>query len=151
MKDDYDGAEPSGGSVSAMNLLILGHFTGNPEFRNSLEKVLVRLGPRLAGAALTSYHAGTAQIVIVGQRTAPNTIALRRCVASHYLLFAARLNVEPGSTLEAVGEEVSFIASMGQINGRETAFMCTDFGCQELVTGPQVLAAQLNRLGGAMR
>ena len=40
MKEDYDGAEPSGNSIAASNLLRLAHITGNEQYAQSAEKTL---------------------------------------------------------------------------------------------------------------
>ena len=40
VKDDYDGAEPSGNSVATLALLKLGAITGRKDFRNAAEKTL---------------------------------------------------------------------------------------------------------------
>ena len=75
MKEDYDGAEPSVGSVSALNLLTLARLTGDGGIRERLERALARFGPGLGhgpravpmlAAALSAYHAAATQIVVVG-------------------------------------------------------------------------------------
>ena len=38
MKDDYDGAEPSGNSIAALNLLRLAAITGDTALRDSAER-----------------------------------------------------------------------------------------------------------------
>ena len=40
VKEDYDGAEPSGNSVAILSLLRLGHLTGRQSFRDAAEKSL---------------------------------------------------------------------------------------------------------------
>ena len=160
LKEDYDGAEPSAGSVAAQNLLALVRLTGDGGMRRRLEAALGRFGSRLGQAAraipllasvLSSYHAGASQVVVVGERGRPDAAALRRVVAGRYLPFAVRLNVEPGSARDALGQLLPFVASMGMRDGRATAYVCTDFACREPVTDPQALAAQLDALekGGA--
>ncbi len=50
VKDDYDGAEPSGNSVSLMNLLRLQRMTGREDFLESARKLLASFEHRLASA-----------------------------------------------------------------------------------------------------
>ncbi|HEV8144941.1 MAG TPA: thioredoxin domain-containing protein, partial [Bryobacteraceae bacterium] len=47
LKDDYDGAEPSGNSVMALLLLRLARMTGRDDFRQSAERTLKLFSPRL--------------------------------------------------------------------------------------------------------
>ena len=153
LKEDYDGAEPSAGSVSAHNLLTLIRLTGDAGMRRRLDGALGRFGPRLGqvarvvpllASAVSSYHAGASQVVVVGERARPDTVALRRVVAQRYLPFAVRLQVEPGPSQEMLGELLPFVASMRMRDGRATAYVCADFACREPVTDPQALAAQLD-------
>ena len=155
LKEDYDGAEPSAGSVSAQNLLTLIRLTGDNGLQRRLDDALGRFGPRLGQVArvvpllasvLSSYHAGASQVVVVGERGRPDTVALRQVVARRYLPFAVRLHVEPGATQEMLGELLPFVASMGMRDGRATAYVCADFACRQPVSDPQALAAQLNAL-----
>jgi len=50
MKDDYDGAEPSGNSVALLNLLRLYRITGREEFQISARKLIGVFGSGLANA-----------------------------------------------------------------------------------------------------
>ena len=50
IKDDYDGAEPSGNSVALMNLLRLYRITGREEFETSARKLISAFQTRLAAA-----------------------------------------------------------------------------------------------------
>ena len=156
MKEDYDGAEPSAGSVSVLNLQSLVHLTGGRDVRSRLDQALGRLGPRLGqaarvvpmmAAALSQYHAGTSQIVVVGACEAVDTRALRRRVAAHYLPFAVRVNVESGPRQRALAELLPFIGSMRMVDGKATAYVCADFTCKEPVCDPEALDAQLRELG----
>ena len=77
LKEDYDGAEPAASSVSALNALTLAHLTGDEAMREQAERTLARYGPRIGAAgrpipmmlcALSAWHAGLSQVVIVGAR-----------------------------------------------------------------------------------
>tara|TARA_B100001123_G_scaffold419661_1_gene525153 strand:+ start:233 stop:508 length:276 start_codon:yes stop_codon:yes gene_type:complete len=88
------------------------------------------------------------QIVIVGARTRADTAALRREISSRYLPFAVRVLVEPGSPQTELGDILPFVSAMEMIDGKATAYVCSDFSCQEPVTSPEALGRQLEQLRG---
>ena len=155
VKEDYDGAEPSASSVAVGNLLMLAHLTGDAPAATKLERTLGRLGSRLGQAArvvpmmmasLVGYHAAPTQVVLLGEAAADDTRALERVVAAHYLPFAVRLVVAAGVAQQRVARRLSFVGSMQCIDGRATAYMCTNFACQEPVTTPERLDQQLGEI-----
>ena len=77
LKEDYDGAEPAATSVSVANLLLLAHLTGDHTYRARIEQTLGGAHVRVVGAgrsvpmmlvALSTWHAGVQQVVLVGSR-----------------------------------------------------------------------------------
>ena len=77
LKEDYDGAEPAASSIAALNALTIAHLTGDERVRSRAERTLARYGPRIGAAgraipmmlcALSAWHAGMSQVVIVGAR-----------------------------------------------------------------------------------
>ena len=75
MKEDYDGAEPSASSVSVLNLLTLAQLIDEPAWTERVERTLRLFGARLEqmgravpmmATALSTYHAGPSQVVVVG-------------------------------------------------------------------------------------
>jgi uncharacterized protein YyaL (SSP411 family) len=152
MKEDYDGAEPSASSMSLMNLLALAHWTADASFRDRLERGLRRYGTDvspyarvapLALAALSTYHAGVSQVVIVGPAGRQDTEALRRVLARHYLPFAVAVTVQPGEHQSRVSRALPFIEPMSMREGRATAYVCREFVCREPVTDPEAFARVL--------
>lgn len=155
VKDEYDGAEPSAGSVSVLNLLTMLHLFNDDDDRARIEATLARFGPRmnqavrivpLMATALAQFHAGLSQVVVVGKPGSEDTHRLTRCVASHYLPFAVRLVVEPGARQETLAEQLPFVRSLTMRDGRATAYVCANFACREPVTDPSALAAELRLL-----
>ncbi len=154
-KDDYDGAEPSAGSVSVLNLLTLFHLTNDEGAARRAEATLARFGARLGGAArvlplmasaLSQFHTETSQVVIVGPRGRPDTEALRRVAAAAYLPFAVRINVEPGDHQTAVVQHLPFVEGLTMRQDQATAYVCANFTCREPVTTPDRFAEQLQRV-----
>ena len=156
VKEEYDGAEPAASSVAVENLLTLIHLRDDPDAVARVEKTLGRFGTRLGQAAravplmmaaLVRYHAPATQIVIVGEPDAPETRALERVVAARYLPFAVRLRVSPGDGQARLAERLPFVGALRQIDGRPTAYVCSDFTCREPVTDPARLDEQLAGTG----
>ena len=155
VKDDYDGAEPSAGSVSVLNLLTLVHLETDTDALGRVEAALARFGPRLGHAArivplmttaLAQYHTGLSQVVIVGASDQPDTKELKSVLASVYLPFAVIIPVEPGPRQSSLGEQLPFVRTMTMVDGKATAYVCANFACQEPTTDPSRFEAQLETL-----
>ena len=154
LKEDYDGAEPSAGSVAVGNLLTLGHLSGGDEAadygaraarairRVATSPQAARVVPVMAAAAST-FLWGAPQVVIVGARAAAGTIALQRVLAQSYLPGALSLIVEPGVHQNTVAMRLPWLGAMVAVDGEPTAYLCRDFACQAPVTDPDAFRAQL--------
>jgi uncharacterized protein YyaL (SSP411 family) len=154
MKEDYDGAEPAPSSMAVLNLLMLGHLTGEAELFERIDTTLKMFGPRIGQvaravpmmmAALSMYHAKVAQVVIVGPHGAPGTIDLMREVAAKYDPFAVVVPVEPGARQSELAQMLPFISAMDMRDGRPTAYVCHGFTCTEPATDASGLAERLSR------
>jgi uncharacterized protein YyaL (SSP411 family) len=152
LKDDYDGAEPSATSVATLNLITLAHLTASPEQSARVERALSLFGPRIGGmaravpmmmCALSAYHAGMRQIVVVGERDDPATTALRTTADARYLPFAVFVTADPGAQQDELARHLPFVGAMRQIDGRPTAFVCRGFTCERPVTESSDLASLL--------
>jgi uncharacterized protein YyaL (SSP411 family) len=154
LKEDYDGAEPAAGSVSVMNLLALSHLTADASMTEKIERTLAAVAPRAAQAgravpmmlaALSSYHAGMPQVVLVGDPTAVDTRALHRAAHRRYLPSTLFVPVTPAHH-ERLAALLPWIGSMRPGNGRATAYVCEDFACQAPTQSADELALQLQRV-----
>jgi hypothetical protein len=152
MKEDYDGAEPSASSVSVSNLIVLAHLTDDGVFRQRIDRTFGGAAARIAGAgrsvpmmlaALSAWHAGVQQVVLVGTGDDESMRKLSRVVAQRYLPFAVTVPVEPGPQQERLARVVPLIGAMSERDGRPTAYVCRDFTCQAPTSDLDELAAQL--------
>ncbi len=143
LKEEHDGAEPSANSVSALNVLALGHLTGDPALMGQLERAAGRHGARLGGLArvlpflmsvVSMIQAGVQQVVLVGPRGAEGTRRLRQVLARAYRPFTLTVQVEPGEHQASVAELLPFVRAMDMRGGHATAYVCRDFTCQEPVS-----------------
>ncbi|KAF3853197.1 hypothetical protein F7725_013885 [Dissostichus mawsoni] len=111
---DQDGAEPSANSVSASNLLRLSHYTGRHDWLLRSEQLLAAFSDRLQRVpvalpemvqALMAHHYTLREIVICGQREAPDTLSLLSAVHSLFLPHKITEEREERRREERRGEE----------------------------------------------
>jgi hypothetical protein len=129
MKDDYDGAEPSGNSVAALNLLRLAWITDRADFRDSAEKTLRAFAAHMAdnGAAvpqmLAAYQysrADVQQIVL-----APPSRAFVDVIRRRFLPYSVVLAADA-----VLARYLPVIGSMREVDGKPTAYVCRNYACQ---------------------
>jgi uncharacterized protein len=154
MKEDYDGAEPSGGSIAAMNELTLGHLTGARDAFDRAGKALARFGPNfgriaravpMLAAVLSAWHAPSTQVVIAGPAGRDDTRALQAAAASLFLPFAVVIAVDPAEQA-ALGQVLPWMAQMTMRDNVAAAYVCRDFTCRAPVTAPGELRAGLTEI-----
>src|SRR5262249_4802237 len=139
MKEDYDGAEPTASSVSALNLIALSHLVDDAAWTMRIERTFKYFGPRLEqlgrgvpmmAAALSAWTAGIQQVVLVGEA---GRSELERAVARRYLPFGIVLSLS-AEQQRHLGAELGFVRRMKPIDGRAAAYVCRDFTCRQPVT-----------------
>ena len=162
LKDDYDGAEPAAGSVTAWNLLTLAQLSGGAEagtYREQLEQTLgripaspqrARVSPMMMAAA-SAWRAGPPQVVLLGPRGAAATAALHRVFAACFLPGAVGLVVEPGPHQREVAARLPWVGSMRMLDGRPTAYLCRDGACEQPAAEPEAFRARLAALTAGRR
>jgi uncharacterized protein YyaL (SSP411 family) len=152
IKDDYDGAEPSGNSVAVMNLLRLAQMTNRADFRESAERALGALRSRVSTvpaavpqlmAACEFFLSEPRQIVLAGERNSPDTRALAKAVHARFLPNRIVLLVESPETRQALAAGIPSIDAMRPQDGRASAYVCRNYTCQLPVSDPAALSELL--------
>jgi hypothetical protein len=152
LKEDYDGAEPAASSLSVLNLLVLSHLTDDAAMRGRIERTLGVFGSRAAQmgravpmmlAALSTYHAGVPQIVLVGDPESADMKALGDVLRRRYLPAAVVVPLRPAHQ-ERLATLLPWTRSMRSRDGRATAYVCRAFACQSPTIDPAELARQLD-------
>jgi uncharacterized protein YyaL (SSP411 family) len=159
LKEDYDGAEPAASSIGVLNLLAFAHLSPEPTAQNLDPRVQIdltlgsfasraaqsgRIVPMML-AALSTYHAGMPQVVIVSDGDSRDAQALRDVVRRQYLPTSITVPVN-SSTRDHLNRVLPWIASMKPREGLATAYVCRDFSCQAPTTDRQDLDRQLRVL-----
>jgi uncharacterized protein YyaL (SSP411 family) len=152
VKEDYDGAEPSGNSVSVMNLVRLAQMTNRDSFRLSASRALSAFASRLSVApmavpqllAACEFVVGQPrEIVLAGARDSAPMQALWRELHRHFLPNRVVLLVDSAEARAALTGGIPSIASMQPGEGGAAAYVCRDFTCQLPVSEPAKFAELL--------
>ncbi len=131
VKEDYDGAEPSGNSVAILALLKLSALTGRQTFRDAAEKSLRLFGDRMQQipqavpyllAALDYALKEPRRIVIAGAVNGPE---------GRELLRAAHAVFQPHKVIMGTtGPVEEFVRTLAAPEGKPTVYLCTGNACQ---------------------
>ena len=144
MKEDYDGAEPSGNSVAALNLLRLAQMTGRRDFSDSAGKTLRAFASRLAGMPsavpqmLLAYQfslSNPKQIILVGERGEPHTQAMLDILHAHFLPHRIVLLVD-GHSRQPLASYLPVVETMTRSHGETTAYVCENYTCKLPTSDP---------------
>jgi uncharacterized protein YyaL (SSP411 family) len=136
MKDDYDGAEPSGNSAAALLLVRLAAMTGERRFGEAAGRAFQAFAPRLRNAP----HA-TPRMVVAYRESIGKARQIVFAGADRGALVAeAHRRFLPGTVLLDSAHAPS---PMPEVDGRAAAYVCEDFACRLPVTAAEDLARLL--------
>lgn len=138
MKDEYDGAEPSGNSVATDVLLRLAHVTGDPEFARRAERSLRAFTPKLKAqptiapqmlVALDRWLSEPAQVII---RCAEDDAEVQTRIRDEW-----EREFNPSRIVLLITDDAArelspiapFLASLER-RGRLTIYRCQNFACE---------------------
>jgi uncharacterized protein YyaL (SSP411 family) len=151
MKEQYDGAEPAGNSVAAMNLIRLSRMTDRPEWELMAAETVANFGVTLRAqpgvlplmaAALDFLVTPPRQVVIAGDADDPRTAAMMRVISLRYLPTTVTLPLDPGARGDPPRTLNPFLRNLTPIDGNPAAYVCRNFVCDS----PLVSADSLARL-----
>ncbi len=135
MKEDYDGAEPSGNSVALLNLQRLSHMTDRQDFRDSAQHLLSAFAARLRLApvalpymlAAVEFRLGDPrQVILVGEDVRP----LARALYSRFVPNKIVLAADSSEARARLALWIPSIAGMSALDNRATAHVCRNYTCQ---------------------
>jgi hypothetical protein len=129
VKDDYDGAEPSGNSVATLTLLKLATITGREDFRKPAEVTLRLFAHRLENFpqampfmlhALDFWQEEPRRVVIAGDTNSPTF---------HELLHAAHSVYQPNKVVLGKAGSVEPFAKTLPAKDGPVVYLCTGKAC----------------------
>ena len=143
VKEDYDGAEPSGNSVAALALFKLAAITDRKEYKDAAEKTVRMFAPRLRDLPQAVPHMLLAldfalqeprRAVVVGDASQPATHELLRAIHSVY---------QPNKVVLGNSGAVEEFAKTLPAKNAPIVFLCTGTACQPPTKDSAKLAASL--------
>ena len=150
-KPNYDGAEPAGNSVAAMNLVRFHELTGDDRYRRKAEstfrafsKTIERSPAALSEMLLAlDFHLDRAkQILIVAPdsraQAEPFLTELRRSFVPNRILSVVAQHELPSHV-----DNVPLLKDKRAIRGKTTAYVCEQQVCELPTSDPAVFAAQI--------
>lgn len=139
MKDDYDGAEPSGNSIAILDLLRLAHFTDRRAYRDSAERALKALSSKIATqpvavpqilVALDYSHAVRREVVIAGNLDSDLTRGFVHELRARFLPHTITLLIDSDETRSQLASLCPAAAQMREVNGQPAAYVCENYTCK---------------------
>ena len=130
VKEDYDGAEPSGNSTAVLALLRLGSITERKEFKDAAEKTIRLLGPRLQELpqAVPNLLIGLdfllqepTRVVVTGDPRAPQAVALLHAIHGVY---------QPNKVVLGTAGPVDEFTKTLPEKDAPMVYLCTGTACQ---------------------
>jgi hypothetical protein len=149
VKEDYDGAEPSGNSVAAMNLLRLARMTNRAGFSESAQRTLAAFASRLSVAPVAIPQMLMAcefllseprEIILAGRRDSPEMRALLGELHTRFVPGKVVLLVDSVETQHALAAGIPSIESMDPLEEGARAYVCRNYTCQLPVSEPAQFA-----------
>lgn len=146
-KDIYDGATPSGNSVSALNLLRLARLTGQFDLEDKAHQLLRVFSETITNypkaysysmIALSFMMSKSSEIVIVTDKcTDEEAQKMIDVIYEDFHPFTiSLLYSKENKGLEKIAP---FVADYSTINGKSAAYLCENFACQAPVTSSVAL------------
>ena len=146
IKDDYDGAEPSGNSLAILDLLRLATISGNSSTRETADHALRAFARKMSEQPtglpqmLVAYMWSTekpVQVILAGDRDAADTRAMAAAVERRFI---------PNRVIVMAGDAPAEAHQMSAVEGRATAYLCENFACQLPVNDLTRFEAMLDEL-----
>jgi hypothetical protein len=154
-KDLYDGATPSGNSITALNFLRLGRLTGNTELEQKADQLFRHFSTVVAGYPMAytqflnalDFGLGPGQEIVVAGN--PDTNVTQEMISIIHRSFLPNkvLLLRPDRDKEAqkAFQLSPFLEPLSPINNRPTVFLCSQYACRSPITDVAGLKKVLNR------
>lgn len=153
-KEVYDGALPSGNSISVLNLLRLGSITGN----SSLKEKAIKIGSAFSRnimhvpAAHTQLLVGidyalqsNYEVVVVGNLADNETISMLNTIKREFVPNKVLLFKPSGVEEPEISKIAKYTSDYKSINDKPTAYICRNYSCKIPTTDINKVIELLNQ------
>ena len=152
-KPAYDGAEPSGNSVHALNLLRLHEFTGKNSYQQRADNTLqyfstiLERQPAALSEMLLAIDFNTDQakeiVIVTPDGKAYTAAPFIKAFRENYIPNHIFINVEEGNQLTEQTKTLPLLDQKLTKNNQATAYVCVQGVCEFPTTDPKVFTEQL--------
>ncbi|MGB6382636.1 MAG: thioredoxin domain-containing protein, partial [Syntrophobacteria bacterium] len=152
-KEIYDGAIPSSNSVAALNLVRLGHITGDRDLVNRAEQLTGTFAKRIKAypsaytqflAALDFMIGPSREIVIVENKNGGSSRAMIETIHAHFLPNEVLLLRPSGQAGEEITAVAPFVKELQSADDQPVVYICENHSCrQNPITEVEPLKAAL--------
>ncbi|TAK66262.1 MAG: thioredoxin domain-containing protein [Bacteroidetes bacterium] len=139
LKEEYDGAEPTGNSIASLNLLRLAHITSNNDWKTKAELTIsyftniLNQRPDVLPQMLVALDwllSVPIEIVIAGKKHSGDTNQMFEEIHRHYIPNKVILLADSSENQKFLEQFLPFIKPMQPIKGKATLYLCEKFACQ---------------------
>ena len=140
-KEIYDGAIPSGNSVSLLNLLRIGKITGNPDFEEIANKLIKSFSIQISGSptAFTQFlnsldfaFGPSKEIVVVGKTNDLEVQKMLNLIREKYI--PGKVILFKNSENPEIDEIAEFTQKQNMLGNRATVYVCENYSCKMPIT-----------------
>ncbi|MBI4613669.1 MAG: thioredoxin domain-containing protein [Planctomycetes bacterium] len=144
-KELYDGAIPSGNSAATLALSVVGRLTMDGDLERHAEQNLKffagQIDPFPMGypfmlMALDFALGPSKEVVLAGDPTAPDLIAMRRALDRGFFPNMVVALHPPGDGAREIEEIIGFLEGQDALEGNATAYVCENYACNLPTTDP---------------
>nr|XP_012145312.1 PREDICTED: spermatogenesis-associated protein 20 isoform X2 [Megachile rotundata]XP_012145313.1 PREDICTED: spermatogenesis-associated protein 20 isoform X2 [Megachile rotundata]XP_012145314.1 PREDICTED: spermatogenesis-associated protein 20 isoform X2 [Megachile rotundata]XP_012145315.1 PREDICTED: spermatogenesis-associated protein 20 isoform X2 [Megachile rotundata]XP_012145316.1 PREDICTED: spermatogenesis-associated protein 20 isoform X2 [Megachile rotundata] len=153
LKEAHDGAEPSGNSISAENLLRLAYYLGRSDLKDKVVRLFGAFRhlltqrpiavPQLV-SALVRYHDDATQIYVVGKRGAKDTDDLLRVIYKRLIPGRILMLIDHDEADSILLGKNERLRNMKPLNDQATVYVCKYRTCSLPVSNSKQLEKLLD-------
>jgi len=152
MRDDYDGAEPTGNSIAVMNLLRLSQMLDKKDLREKADKTFKYFSSALERAphalpqmlsAIEFSLVKPKQIIIAGEAEGEDTKKLLKRLHTDFIPNKVVMLADSENSTNFLSDNLEIIKSMRPISGIATAYVCENYACKLPTNDLDVFASLL--------
>ncbi len=155
-KESYDGAIPSGNSVSAFNLVRLGRITMDAEFEKKATRIGEVFGENIKNSPVShtyllsviDYLSGPSyEIIIVDGEKKEGSKEFFKIINKHFIPNKIVIYKSEDRDFSKVSGLKAFIDELHPIDNKPTAYICKNYYCELPVTNKEDLIKSLDIIG----